>query len=541
MATAIGDLVAKLRMDTRGFAGPLKTAGLQSRQFAASLKTVAIGAGIAGAAALAASVKLVRTVQAEMKVMDDIGKHAQRLNIATEALVGLQHQAELTGAGASVLDKSMRKMMQSIGELTAFGTGEADYAFKALQLDPGSLIGKSPEQQYGAIADALLSVEDQTTRVAIATKIFGRSGADMLVMLQEGSAGMKAAAKDAEYLGLTFSAIDSQKIEMANDEWYRMKSAFTGLIRELAVRFAPIMGTLANTVAEFFVEWRKGIEQAPSATSGWIQALKGVGSVFSQILISYHEIEAMDVRMKIAQKRAFGAPTSEINELSKEYGGHLRRIRELEQIDWGSRVEDTFNRISTAVRDSTRYMGTFQDDLEEVAERFKPANDAAELFNKWLRETIQFNMTDREKQIDDLLAAGAPTGLIDALRTADRALNVRELNKQFQDPFSRFIEQASRIDAASAGLAAGVRERAIQSAYDEFMGADKGFGQTQTARYSGAMTRGSAEAYSTILNAGKESDKTAKAHLQVGKMTLEQLRQINSKTTPEQTVSIPSA
>jgi hypothetical protein len=527
MATAIGDLVARLRMDTKGFAGPLARANgavLQTsthmrkfghgaleigRRFTDSAKTVAIGAGIVGAAVIASTAKLAHSVMSEMKVMDEIGKHAQRLNMATEALVGLQHQAELSGAGAEGLDKSMRKMMQSIGEVAAFGTGQAKYAFKELQLDPKKLIGMSPEQQYGAIADALLKVEAQTTRVAIATQIFGRSGADMLVMLQQGSAGMNAAARDAEYLGLTFSAIDSQKIEMANDEWYRMKSALTGLIRELAVRFAPIMGTVANIVADFFVEWRRGIEQMPAGTSGWIRSLQGVGSTLNQILISYHEIEAMDVRMKIAQKRAFGAPTSEINELSQEYGGHLRRIRELQNVDWNSRVEDTFHRIANAVGETTRDMGTFQDDLDELAERFKPANDAAKLFNDWLREAVQFDMTDRQKQIDNLLAAGAPTIMVEALHTADKALGVlekhaedsrlaKELNQQFSDPIDAYVERIHELERLKPQLDPGVFSSAIEDAKKTFEGAYKDFEST-VAGTAGAMTAGSAEAYSTIV------------------------------------------
>jgi hypothetical protein len=54
------------------------------------------------------------------------------------------------------------------------------------------------------------------------------------------------------------------------------------------------------------------------------------------------------------------------------------------------------------------------------------------------------------------------------------------------------------------------------------------------------MEKGSAEAYSTILNAGKESDKTAKAHLQIGKLTLDEIKAINRKTSATSTVSIPS-
>jgi TP901 family phage tail tape measure protein len=62
-------------------------------------------------------------------------------------------------------------------------------------------------------------------------------------------------------------------------------------------------------------------------------------------------------------------------------------------------------------------------------------------------------------------------------------------------------------------------------------------GGATTARYAGAMERGSAEAYSTILNAGRDSRNIARDQLREARRTNEHLEDI-ARQEPEQTVSI---
>ena len=122
----------------------------------------------------------------------------------------------------------------------------------------------APKRNFGAIADAMQGIQTQAERTAVATKIFGRSGAELVPMLSGGSEAMKAAARDAEYLGIAFDAVDAAKAGAVADEWYRVKSAFTGLQRTLAVDLAPGDPGAASTGArlKFFrrtAEVRSGL------------------------------------------------------------------------------------------------------------------------------------------------------------------------------------------------------------------------------------------------------------------------------------------
>jgi hypothetical protein len=500
------------------------------------------------------------------KAMDDIADAADKIGVTTEALVGLRHQAALTGTSAEMLERGITKMMQNIGG------GTSNNALEALGLNRESLIGMSAEQQFAAIAEAMTKIGTRSEQIALTTAIFGKNSAELVTMLDGGASVVAKYAEDAKELGIAFDSIDAARVEAVADEWYRAGQALQGFKQTLTVQLAPAVGAIAELFTTFFVESRKNLGSTTDEWYGLASAIGIAASAAQQLLILQLELKAIGDRAAAANARFFGVQQSAVNVLQKEYGDTLRRLRELSADDWGERVRDKWKEIANATGDANNALGNLVEDAEALAERMKPATDAAELFSKWFKEAQQFNMTDRMKQISDAIAAGAPQGLVDALRTADAALTVLEqhaeqvkfgesLNEQFQDPFDKFIRQAEQIDKADramkeaekkrlmatgldaphaarqaelAGLAPGVREKAIQSAFEDFAGAPKDF------RFSGAMEKGSAEAYSTILNAGKESDKTAKAHLQIGKLTLDEIKAINRKTSATSTVSIPS-
>lgn len=543
MATAIGDLVVRLGMDTKNFQSGVsraskEVASLQARVGAKITGVAGVVAAAAGAAITAIGVMAVRTA----KAMDDIADAAGNIGVTTEALVALRHQAELSNTSAEVLESGLTKMMRGVGSGTSGG------ALAALGLDAGALRGMSAEQQFAAIAEAMSKIQNRSQQIALATQIFGKTGAELVTMLNGGAEATAKYAADAKELGISFDAIDAARVGAVTDEWYRAGQALQGFKQTLTVQLAPTLGAAAELVTKLFVEMRKGLG---SSTREWYplrDAIGAVGASVQQLVILYLELQAIQERIAIGMARAAGDEQSVINLLQKEYGETLAKIRELQADDWGEDIRNKWTEIANATGTAADAVGDYADTADEVAKRFKPATDAFKLFNDWAKQAGQFNMTDRMKQINDAVRAGAPKGLVDALKLADAELTKLEkhadqmkfaesLNEKFKDPFDAFLEQAAAIDAASAMLAPGVREKALQSAYDEFAGAPKGF---EAPRYSGAMERGSSEAYSTLLNAGKQSDRTAKEHLNVGRMTLEELRQINKKTTSSEAVSIPS-
>lgn len=196
--------------------------------------------GAAGAGGMALLIKN------SLGTIDQTAKVADRLNITTEELVGFRHAAELAGASSETFDKGLTLLTRSIGEVaTGIGT-EAKVALDRLGLSAEELAAKSPADAFRDVAEAMSNVENAAERTAIAQKLFGRGGVELVNTLMLGKDGLAAMQAEAERLGMTFSRMDASKVEAANDAMTRMKAVATGTFQSLAIELAPFIEAMAN-------------------------------------------------------------------------------------------------------------------------------------------------------------------------------------------------------------------------------------------------------------------------------------------------------
>jgi hypothetical protein len=213
-----GNLVVNVGANTAGLAKGMSKAGGLVKGLASSL--AGLGAGLAAGGALAGlaagaagAAKGMFEVGQAFGEIDAIAKSAQKFGITTEAMVGLQHAAELSGVSVEELDGAMKKAARN---------------------------GTSLE----AIADRIAATSDPTERANIAFKELGKSGQDLIPMLAGGGAAIRDMMAEGERLA-GFSGVDAAKVEEANDAISRMKLAFTGIARDLAIELAPAVEMIA--------------------------------------------------------------------------------------------------------------------------------------------------------------------------------------------------------------------------------------------------------------------------------------------------------
>ena len=229
----------KSRTDTETWSRKVRQTATQAR--ATMNKSVAVF----GAAAAATTAATAVMVKQNMQVIDQLAKYSDRLGVTTQALAGLRHQAQLSGVANSELDKALQNMVVRIGEVEN-GTGAAADSLAKLGLNADDLKRLAPDEQFRRVADAMSQVENATDRVSIAYEIFGGRGAGVLNMMNDGAAGLMAAQKEAEGLGIAISRIDAAKVEAANDAAYRASLGFEGLKNTITVAVAPVIAGLAD-------------------------------------------------------------------------------------------------------------------------------------------------------------------------------------------------------------------------------------------------------------------------------------------------------
>ena len=289
MAKSIGKFAVNIGANTRGFSKGLGRASMASRSFGKSISGLAVKmAGIAGAFLAARSA--VRAVGTQFDEVDKIAKFAKQTGLATESIAAFGHAGALAGVGTEQINKGVQRMSRQIGEAN-MGIKTAARGFEMLGLDTQALANMSPEQQFGMIADKIKAIKDPAERAAAAYAIFGRSGQDMIPMLMGGSAAMNEARKEAEALGMTFSAVDAAKVEQSNDAWHRVKTAVSGVVRMFTVHLAPVLTNISTKFVEVakvvvgkIKEWAPAILQYVNVSMALFSLLwESVSSVFSSI------------------------------------------------------------------------------------------------------------------------------------------------------------------------------------------------------------------------------------------------------------------
>lgn len=240
------DVIARVGADTSEFDSKLEASGGALDKFAKLGKT----AGTVVATALVAAAGAVVTLTSRgLELGDAADKAAEALGVTVSALAGLRHAGSLAGAEAQAIDTALAKLARTTSE-AASGTKEYADTFAALNLNAKELRELPLDEQMLRVSDALAAVENATDRARLAQDLFGRSGAKLLPLLNQGSAAIREQMEEAKRLGLTLDEVQRRSIVDANDAIDRMKSSVDGLSQQLAAAFGPAIKIAADAVTD---------------------------------------------------------------------------------------------------------------------------------------------------------------------------------------------------------------------------------------------------------------------------------------------------
>jgi phage shock protein A len=120
-------VAVRITADTRGLVAGLTKADLTLNNFGKTARAAAnVGGKALAAAAATAAASLAVLYARTSQAIDANAKLADRLNLSTEALAGLQYQADLNGVSNQSLTTSLEKMTKTVGEAITKGGAAAD-------------------------------------------------------------------------------------------------------------------------------------------------------------------------------------------------------------------------------------------------------------------------------------------------------------------------------------------------------------------------------------------------------------------------------
>jgi hypothetical protein len=239
----LGELVIELAANTARLQSDLgKAVGIAERA-AGKIKTAFkfAGGGLIGA-------MLVSSAKQAIEFGDNINKAAIKAGLGGRAMSELAYAAKLADVDIAALSTGIKKMQVALSQ-AASGAKLPVEALGALGLKIEDIKNLSPDRQFELIGDQLSKLEQPADRARVATELFGKAGADLLPLFEQGAEGIRKAREEAEKLGLAFDDKQLQKLSQADDAIKRLSASWEGFAAILVSKVAPNLAYTMDRLA----------------------------------------------------------------------------------------------------------------------------------------------------------------------------------------------------------------------------------------------------------------------------------------------------
>lgn len=186
---------------------------------------------------------------------DDLAKTSRRLGLSVESLQKFRHAADLAGVPIETMQESMRRLaVNAVG--ASNGVKKQSAAFKALGINVKNADGslKDNEQLIIEMSNRFSKVGySAAEKLYAANEIFGKSGAKMVELLNQGPEAIRAQFKEMEKLGIMTEA-EAKASEEYNDALAKMRRSVDGLMNSVGGKLLPVLTKTVDKMTNDFVK-----------------------------------------------------------------------------------------------------------------------------------------------------------------------------------------------------------------------------------------------------------------------------------------------
>ena len=259
-------LAAKLTLDSDKFDKGIVSAEKSGKGLASSLEGTfsKIKKFAAGALSVAALKKgfdaVVDLANATSDYGDKVDKQSQVLGLSRKAYQEWDYILGQNGASIDSLGVSM-KTLNSLVLDAAAGGKESKNAFAQLGLGIHEIEQLEPEKQFESVVRAFQKMPAGAKKSALAVKIFGRNGMELLPLLNQSSTSIDELRARAEELGIIMSddAVDASVAY--NDAMDDLNRTFNGLKYSVGAKLLPAFTTAVQKVTGFAGKISKAFQE----------------------------------------------------------------------------------------------------------------------------------------------------------------------------------------------------------------------------------------------------------------------------------------
>jgi lambda family phage tail tape measure protein len=270
------DALLRIRTDVQGANQIVAlNRGLQGVQQTAAGASVAMR-GMAGSSALLTSslgallplmsaAGLVGLVKGAIDAGDAMNDLSQRTGVSVDALAKFKKAAATSGTDIDFVAKSLGRLSKGMFEAATTGKGKAADALNALGISATDASGKlkSADAVTLEIANRFKAMPDGVTKTALAMALFGKSGADMIPMLNMGGQAI-------DKLSVKMTEAFAKKADEYRDKLAILSGKVSALGMDLTIALLPALNAVTDAVTAAvsgFNSLPPGLQQATVAAA----------------------------------------------------------------------------------------------------------------------------------------------------------------------------------------------------------------------------------------------------------------------------------
>ena len=225
--------------------------GLQSMLTSAGGLSGALGSLVP----LVSGVGLAAMAKGAIDAADNMNDLSQKTGVSVERLSQFDQAAKMSGTTLEAVGGAMVKLGRNLAESD---TGPAAQALKQLGISATDANGKlkTTDQVVLDVADRFAKMPDGAQKSALAIQLFGKSGADMIPLLNGGR-------KAVESLSVTMTGKFAKGADEVNDKMVSLQTKLVELSVKLGTALMPVLMRVTDVLV--------GMADGFAAMPGWLQ------------------------------------------------------------------------------------------------------------------------------------------------------------------------------------------------------------------------------------------------------------------------------
>lgn len=249
--SVIGALRVVLGADIAQYEDGMKRAEKGLNSFGRRMSEIAAGIGLEKVIEKSIA-HIVGAMKEGIAQADQLGKMAQKFGVPVEQLSALKHAADLSDVSIETLGKSLGILSKNMNAVASGAKNEAAAAFSALGVSVTDASGnlKSNTQVLTEIAGKFGEMEDGAGKTALAMAIFGRAGAEIIPLLNEGKVGLQGMIDEARALGLVITKETSNSAQAFRDNLTRLHAVQQGIVIQVSAGLLPGLQRLSQVLID---------------------------------------------------------------------------------------------------------------------------------------------------------------------------------------------------------------------------------------------------------------------------------------------------